>query len=63
MTKAEQALHLQAKKDDASYPSLPRFMKVINAKSRKLSSDKGYRESVIRGFRKRLYNWKRNQLA
>ena len=56
MNQAEIAQHEKLKKKIPEYPALPRF---ITHKSEKKyrEFDKGLKESTIRGFKKRLSNW------
>lgn len=56
MNQAEIAVHEKIKKKIPHYPALPRF--ITHKDSKKYNGfDKGLKESCIRGFRKRLSNW------
>lgn len=61
MTKDEVKHHLANKRADATYPSLPKFLVKPRKAHKELSKNKGYVESVMRGFHSRLANWQKHQ--
>ncbi len=61
MTKDEVQHHLAQKRADATYPSLPKYLVKQRQAHKSLKKNKGYVESCLRGFYKRLANWKAHQ--
>jgi hypothetical protein len=61
MKKEEILEHLQLKRKFDNYPKLPRFISTRKSKN-SFKGDKGYKDSVLRGFYKRLKNWENQNL-
>lgn len=62
MNKAEIAHHLSLKKKIPHYPQLPRFITQAGTKKYTVARfSKELRESCLRGFYKRLANWRANK--
>jgi shikimate kinase len=60
MEDEEIKLHKDMKKRNPTYPKLPKFLVNKKHKPTMYKKNKGLQESVMRGFYKRLSNWKRS---
>ncbi len=58
MTEVEVAFHKELKSKHPSYPSFPRVMNGEHYALKKASYNDGLLASVLRGFKKRVSNWR-----